>query len=135
MFLVAFIHKTDFIGLKVKSVQTNYLTLGVMNIIGNKGGLMLQFTLYGKTFSFVNVHLTSGASKSGMRADMMGAALKGISLSKTVDKFEPDAVADFNFIIGDLNARFKSTYTQHIENVTHSQNLIEELDEMYEMRV
>lgn len=46
MFLVAFIHRNDFIGLKVKSVQSNYLTQGVMNILGNKGGLMLQFTVY-----------------------------------------------------------------------------------------
>jgi len=41
MFLVAFIHRKDLIGLKVKSVQTNYLTLGIMNLIGNKGGIML----------------------------------------------------------------------------------------------
>lgn len=41
MFLVAFINKNDLRGLKIKSVKTNYLTLGVMNIIGNKGGLML----------------------------------------------------------------------------------------------
>ena len=51
-----------------------------MNIIGNKGGLILQFTLYQKTFSFVNVHLASGAKKAGSRADMMGAALKNITL-------------------------------------------------------
>jgi hypothetical protein len=63
MFLVAFIHRSDFIGLKVNSVKKNYITLGVMNVIGNKGGLILQFTLYDKNFSFVNVHLASGASK------------------------------------------------------------------------
>ena len=111
MFLVAFVHRNDFIGFKVKSVQTNYLTLGVMNIIGNKGGLILQFNLYNKTFSFINVHLASGATKAVSRADMMGAALKGISVQKQSDKFEPDAIADFNFIIGDMNSRFKSTYT------------------------
>lgn len=80
------------------------------------------------------MHLASGAKKAISRADMMGAALKGISLSKTIDKFEPDAVADFNFIVGDLNSRFKSTYTVHIDKVDQSCNLIEDLDELYEMR-
>ena len=63
MFMVAFLHKSDLIGIKVRSVKTNYETQGVMNIIGNKGGQLLQFILYNKKFSFVNVHLTSGASK------------------------------------------------------------------------
>ncbi len=132
--MVAFIHRNDFIGLKVKSVQSNYLTQGVMNILGNKGGLMLQFTLYQKSFSFINVHLSSGANKAGSRADMMGAALKNISLSKTIDKFEPDAVADFNIILGDLNSRFKSTFTKHIDQIDESYIMIPVLDELYEQR-
>ena len=63
----------------------------------------------------------------------MGAALKGISVSKQSDRFEPDAVADFNFIIGDMNSRFKSTYTQHIDHVHNSHKMVEKLDEIYEM--
>ena len=65
---------------------------------------------------------------------MMGEALKVMSLSKIEDRVEPDASCDFNYILGDLNARFKSTYCQHIANVMHSAELIPELDEMYEMR-
>jgi len=48
---------------------------------------------------------------------MIGAVLKGVCLSKFTDKFEPDAVADFSFIVGDLNSRFKSTYLEHIDKV------------------
>jgi len=40
-----------------------------------------------------------------------------VCLSKFTDKFEPDAVADFSFIVGDLNSRFKSTYLEHIDKV------------------
>jgi len=61
MFLVAFVHRNDV--LRLHSVESNYITLGVMNIIGNKGALMLKFTLYDKTFSFVNCHLVAGVSK------------------------------------------------------------------------
>lgn len=48
---------------------------------------------------------------------MMGSALRWISLSKTADKFELDAVGDYNFIFGDINSRFKSTYSEHIDKV------------------
>jgi hypothetical protein len=134
MFLVAFIKREDFIGLKVKSVLTNYLPMGLMNIIGNKGGLILQFNLYQKLFSFINVHLASGAKKADLRAEMMGAALRGISVSKQSDRFEPDAVADFNFIIGDLNSRFTSTYTEHIDKVKESHFMLSSHDELYQLK-
>lgn len=68
------------------------------------------------------------------RADMMGETLRGISVSNQNDKVEPDALADFNFIIGDLNSRFKSTFTKHIENVDQSMHMLKELDELHEMR-
>lgn len=37
---------------------------------------------------------------------------------------EPDAVADFSFILGDLNYRLESTYTEHIKRVKESRNLV-----------
>lgn len=120
MFLVAFLHKSDFIGVEIRSIKKNYETYGVMNSLFNKGVQLLQFTLYNKKFSFVNVHLPSGASKSKSRAAMMGDSLKVMSLSKIEDRIEPDASCDFNYILGDLNARFKSTYSQQIDNVANA---------------
>lgn len=63
MFLVAFVHRNDVLRLNSNSVESNYITLGVMNIIGNKGALLLKFTLYDKTFSFINCHLVAGVLK------------------------------------------------------------------------
>ena len=63
MFLVAFIRKGDFLKLNPSSIQSNYITLGVMNLIGNKGALMLKFSLYNKSFSFINCHLVAGVAK------------------------------------------------------------------------
>lgn len=34
-----------------------------MNLIGNKGALMLRFKLYEKTFNFINCHLVAGVDK------------------------------------------------------------------------
>lgn len=132
MFLVAFVHRNDV--LRLNSVESNYITLGVMNIIGNKGALMLKFNLYERSFSFVNCHLVAGAFKGTQRCDMMGTALKGISLQKPKDRFEPDATADYNFILGDLNMRFKAKYTDFIEFVEFAKEHIPTYDELYEQR-
>ena len=80
MFLVAFIRKDDFLRLNPNSVQSNYVPLGILGVIGNKGALMLKFTLYERNFCFINCHLVAGVSKGVARCDMMSDALKGISL-------------------------------------------------------
>ena len=79
-------------------------------------------------------HLKSGAGKGDKRSDMMSSILRGISCDK-IDKVEPDSAADFCFLFGDFNFRFKSTFTNHIEHVAKSKELIPILDEFYEERV
>lgn len=46
--------------------------------------------------------------------------MKGINPSKT--KFEPDAVSDFCLILGDLNYRLKSTFSDYIGSVENAKN-------------
>jgi hypothetical protein len=79
MFLVVFLKRKDLPYLSGRRI-TNYKTLGVMGLIGNKGGMMVLFELYGKLFSFINCHLTSGASKTEDRKEMMATILKTVSL-------------------------------------------------------
>lgn len=78
MFLVVYVSKNDV--LRLNSVETNLIPLGVMNIIGNKGALIIKFNLYERSFLFLNSHLVAGAWKGTQRCDMMSDALKGISL-------------------------------------------------------
>lgn len=103
-----------------------------MGLVGNKGGLLLQFSLYDKTFAFINCHLKSGADKGSKRSKMMATILQNIGIGK--DSITPDATADYAVILGDLNYRLKSTFLQHIKNVDNSKNLLAELDELYEAK-
>ena len=104
-----------------------------MNMVGNKGGIMLKFTFYDKVFNFINVHLESGTGqKAQVRNEMMQVILKSISTQKGLDKVEPDAVSDFNWILGDMNARFKSTYSEHIDKVKDSYKYIQRLCDLTE---
>lgn len=45
----------------------------------------------------------------------MGSIMKGINPGKL--KFEVDSVADISLILGDLNYRFKSTFSDYIAQV------------------
>ena len=43
---------------------------------------------------------------------------------------EPDAIADINFFMGDLNFRFNRTFVQHSADVQNSPQLVPKLDQM-----
>ena len=51
---------------------------------------------------------------------MASGILKEIGLFSEKDMIEPDAIADVNFFMGDLNFRFNNTYTQHLAQVDQS---------------
>ena len=51
----------------IKQVVSKTVPLGVMNLLGNKGGMVIQIWMFGKLFSFINCHLESGAGKSEAR--------------------------------------------------------------------
>ena len=51
---------------------------------------------------------------------MAQGILKDIGLFSEKDMIEPDAIADINFFMGDLNFRFNQTYQQHSPNVLNS---------------
>lgn len=107
--------------------------LSIKDLLGYgwKGGVMIQFTLYDTTFSFVNCHLESGQTKVHQRLAMAHEILRDIGLFAERDQIEPDALSDINFFMGDLNFRFNSTYTEHIGKVADSPMMFKQLDQLY----
>lgn len=102
MFLIVFVKRTDLPFLSGRPV-VNYKTLGIMGVIGNKGGMMVFFELYGKLFNFINCHLTSGAGKADERKDMISTILKTVNPARDDSRLEPDAIAHYCWILGDMN--------------------------------
>ena len=80
MFLVVLVHKKDH--QFIKATRSNHIALGVMGVVGNKGGLLMEFSLYDHTFSILNSHLLSGAFKGEKRSDQMGSIMKSIGCGK-----------------------------------------------------
>ena len=61
---------------------------------------------------------------------MAQGILKDIGLFSEKDMIEPDAIADINFFMGDLNFRFNRTYQQHSPDVLRSPQLLPKLDQL-----
>jgi len=117
IFLVVFVKEYD-----CRFLRDSGKNLIMKDMLGYgwKGGVMIQFTLYDTVFSFVNCHLESGQNAIEKRMIMASGILKEIGLFSEKDMIEPDAIADVNFFMGDLNFRFNNTYTQHLAQVDQS---------------
>jgi hypothetical protein len=127
MFLVVFVRRN--LMKHIKQVQKGSIPLGVLSMIGDKGAVMIQMTLLDKVWSFVSCHLASGPDLGSKRSEMFATALSALS-RQLGSEFDMDGVSDFNFILGDLNYRFKTTYQRHIKRVEESKNMLYDLDEL-----
>ena len=67
--------------------------------------------------------MESGQNATKKRLDMAQEILKEIGLFSEKDSIEPDAIADINFFVGDLNFRLDRTYTEHIKHILKSPEL------------
>lgn len=96
----------------LNTVLPNSKATGVGGILGNKGGLQLSFKLYEHLFNFINVHLVHGAKRAEKRHEMMSELIKNLKIHR--EELDPDVLADFSFILGDMNYRMNTTYTELI---------------------
>ena len=128
IFLVVFVKEQDC--RFMRDANKNYIMKDMLGY-GWKGGCMVQFTLYDTSFSFVNCHLESGQNAVEKRLVMAEGILKEIGLFSEREQIEPDAIADINFFMGDLNFRFNRTFTQHSKQVLQSAELYPQFDQLH----
>lgn len=131
IFLVVFVNKYDC--RFMRDSKKNYIIKDLLGY-GWKGGVMIQFTLYDTIFSFVNCHLESGQNAVEKRAVMAAGILSEIGLFSEREQIEPDAIADINFFMGDLNFRLNRSYSEHIGQIQHSASLVYKLDQLNLLR-
>lgn len=60
-------------------------------------------------YNFICVHLVHGQKNAAKRNDMMSDLVKNLKIFR--DEIDPDVLSDFSFILGDLNYRLESTFT------------------------
>ena len=98
--------------------------------MGNKGGLHMHFKLNDKHFNFIAVHLIHGQNNREKRDEMMSSLVKFFKVDR--QEMDSDLICDYNFIMGDLNYRFNSSYEQMIDNqdIHIACKLMDELDQL-----
>lgn len=94
----------------------------LVTTMGNKGGLAYSFAIKNRHFNVIGCHLQHKLEKQAKRNLMSRQLINEIKVQQLQDQIsgiESDQVADFNFILGDLNYRLKSTYEELASNVSH----------------
>jgi hypothetical protein len=114
MFLICFVR----LDLKpmVANVQSKSIAKGKFNVMGNKGGLCVSFTLGGRLFNFIGGHLIHAPKNFIKRNVMISELIQEFNLHRPqkekVVGLEIDTLAEFAFVVGDLNYRLNSTFTE-----------------------
>ena len=68
----------------------------------------MHFKLSEMHFNFIACHLLHGQNNRVKRDEMMESLIEYFKVER--QEFDSDIICDYNFIMGDLNYRFDSTY-------------------------
>lgn len=68
----------------------------------------MVFNYNGKTFNIFGVHLIHGAKNEEKRDEMMQELIQSMKIDRA--ELDSDILCDYNFIMGDLNYRFNTTF-------------------------
>jgi hypothetical protein len=85
--------------------------------------------MYDYLFNVINVHLVHGEKRFDKRNEMMSELIKKMRMHR--DEIDPDMIADYNFIVGDMNYRMKGTYEQLAPQAEKLIEMRKELDQLY----
>jgi hypothetical protein len=113
----------------VKNIQINYIAAGVGGVLGNKGGLQMSFKLYDSLYNFINVHLVHGAKRYDKRNEMMSDLIRRMRIQR--EEIDPDVIADFSFILGDMNYRMQGDFEGLVPKIDQIITLRKGLDQLY----
>jgi hypothetical protein len=95
-------------------ITTAQRACGVGKVVGNKGGLQMYFRYNDKYYNFIGCHLVHGQDNRIKRDEMIEELIKNFRIDRT--ELDPDMIADYNFIMGDLNYRFESSFEEMVNN-------------------
>lgn len=103
----------------VKNLEVSSKPTGIGKIIGNKGGVMISFTLFDTSFCFLSCHLPAKPNREHERRltyhDLIRSLRTGVKTMESVFQF------DYVFWLGDLNFRINGPFDLVLEMVTKNE--------------
>ncbi|XP_038231426.1 inositol polyphosphate 5-phosphatase K isoform X5 [Dermochelys coriacea] len=114
----------------IRDIHTHYTRTGLYGYWGNKGGVTIRMSLYGRTICFMNCHLPAHIENAEQRLDDFEKILE---MQQFEDENVPNILDhDILFWFGDLNFRI-ADYGIHFirESISNSRyNLLWEKDQL-----
>lgn len=89
----------------------------------------MSFILYDYLYNFINVHLVHGAKRLDKRDEMMSEVVRKMRNHR--EEMDPDVIADFSFILGDMNYRMEGFYETLVPKIDTIVEERKNLDQLY----
>ena len=131
MYITIFVKKS--LRPEINQIKRDYIKQGKLGMFdcGNKGGVAYSFYLRNRVFNFFGLHLKHGQENADVRDVKMAELLRDIKLQPKIYKeLESDSVADYCYVMGDMNYRLNSTYTKLNKDLEQTRNV--ELDQLHQ---
>lgn len=104
----------------ISKIGTNVVKAGISNILGNKGGVGIWFSLYNMSILIINAHLASGKKQTERRNSDFTHII-----SNMTDKID---ITNFVIFMGDLNYRINKEVNEIREKITKSNDYLQFLE-------
>ncbi|CAH8594722.1 unnamed protein product [Heterobilharzia americana] len=130
MMMMAYISAKLSVHLRHHEVSHQVVPTGVLNVMGNKGGVGLRMTIFNSSLCFVNCHLAAGKEKVKRRNDDFKEIVSKMSLLLSVNpknlpfpiRKSYVSVHDVIFIFGDLNYRIAGLDSDRVRKLIQQKN-------------
>ena len=102
----------------ISRTEQKDLSTGFLNVVGNKGGLLISFELMETRFAFLGVHLKHGQKNLQLRNTTLWKLFKYLRFG--FDEIEAHLQADYCFFMGDANYRIKAQRDDILKGINDS---------------
>ncbi|CAH8636355.1 unnamed protein product [Schistosoma rodhaini] len=130
--MIAYISAKLSVHLRHDEISQHIVPTGVLNVMGNKGGVSLRITIFNTSLCFVNCHLAAGKEKIDRRNQDFKEIVRKMSLLFPINpkrlpfpmKKSYISVHDVIFLFGDLNYRITGLGSDNVRRLVKQNNYV-----------
>uniref|UniRef100_A0A5K4ESV2 Putative ocrl type II inositol 5-phosphatase n=2 Tax=Schistosoma mansoni TaxID=6183 RepID=A0A5K4ESV2_SCHMA len=130
--MIVYISAKLSIHLRHDEISQHIVPTGVLNVLGNKGGVSLRLTIFNTSLCFVNCHLAAGKEKIDRRNQDFKEIVRKMSLLFPINpkrlpfpmKKSYISVHDVIFLFGDLNYRITGLDSDNVRRLVRQNNYV-----------
>nr|CAH8865312.1 unnamed protein product [Trichobilharzia regenti] len=123
--MIVYISAKLSVHLRRHEVSHQVVPTGVLNVMGNKGGVCLRLTIFNSSLCFVNCHLAAGKGKLKRRNEDFKEIVRKMSLLLPINQKNLSfpvrksyiSIHDVIFVFGDMNYRITGLHSDNVRRL------------------